>query len=116
MAAAKRNIIIEQGATYTLNLIWKDSASVPVNLTGYSARMQVRRTFNSDDTLLDLSSSNGDITLGGALGTIAIVASATDTALIYVKTGFYDIELESSSGVVTRLMEGEVTIKPEVTR
>jgi hypothetical protein len=116
MAAAKRNITIEQGATYRYSLIWKDSDGVPVDLSGYIARMQVRKMFTSDDTLLDLSSANGDIVLGGVLGTIEIEASAADTALITDKVGVYDVELESSSGVVTRIIEGSVTIKPEVTR
>lgn len=116
MTAAQRDITIEKGATFRYSLTWKDSDSVPVDLTGYTARMQVRRKVDSDDTLLDLSSSNGDITLGGSLGTIVIVASATDTAAIEGKVGVYDVEVESASGVVTRIIEGKVTLSPEVTR
>ncbi len=118
MSAGRRNIIVEKGATFTYNLIWKDSNNVPIDLTGYSARMQCRKTINSDTPFLDLSSGNGDITLGGVLGTIAIVGSATDTAAIddSIKTGVYDVELESSTGVVTRLIEGQVDVRAEVTR
>jgi hypothetical protein len=116
MGAARRNITIEKGATYRLPLIWQDSNSVPVDLTGYTARMQVRKTFASEEKLLDLTTENGAIVLGGALGTITITASATATSNIDAKTGVYDVELQSSSGIVTRLIEGDVTIKPEVTR
>lgn len=116
MSAGKRNIIIEKGATFQYNLIWKDSSDVPIDLTGYTARMQVRKTFTTDETLLDLTTENGGITLGGALGTIAIVGDDTDTSAIDAKVGVYDIELVSPAGVVKRLLEGEVTIKPEVTR
>jgi hypothetical protein len=116
MSAARRNITIEKGATLRLNYIWKDSTDTPVDLSGYIARMQVRKTFTSDTKLLDLTTENGAITLGGALGTISVEADATDTALIEAKTGVYDLELESSIGVVTRFIEGEVTIKSEVTR
>ena len=42
--AAVYDITIEQGATFRLSLVWKDSSNVPVNLTGYTARMQVRRS------------------------------------------------------------------------
>jgi len=116
MTAARRNIIIEQGATFTYNLIYKDSEGTPVNLTGYTARMQVRKNVNSSDTLLDLNTENGAIVLGGSAGTIDITASATETASINSKIGAYDLEIESSSGVVKRLVEGDVTINPEVTR
>lgn len=116
MGAARRNIIIEKGATFQLSLIWKDSEGVLVDLTGYVARMQVRKNFNSVTTLLDMDTDNGAITLGGSLGTIDIVGSAEDTSTIDEKVGVYDLELEASDGTVTRLIEGEVTIKPEVTR
>ena len=118
MAAGRRPIIVEKGATFIYNLIWKDSNNVPVDLTGYSARMQCRKTINSDTPFLDFSSDDGDITLGGVLGTIAVVGSATDTAAIddSIKSGVYDLELESASGVVTRLIEGQVEVRAEVTR
>lgn len=115
MSAATHNITIEQGATFTLNLIWKDSNNTPVNLTGYTARMQVRHRYSSTDTLLSLTTENGGITLGGSAGTIAVVASATATAAISDRAGFYDLELVNA-GVVTRLVQGVVSITPEVTR
>lgn len=118
MAAGKRNITIEKGATFLYDLVWQDSNLVPVDLTGYTARMQVRRTVNSDEALLDFTTENGAITLGGALGTIAIVGAAADTAAIAdnIKAGVYDLELISPTGRVKRLVEGDATIKPEVTR
>lgn len=118
MAAGRRNIKVEKGATYRLKLTWQDSNEVPVNLTGYTARMQVRKTVNSVDKLLDFTTENGAITLGGVLGTIEIVGSATNTSAIpdNIKSGVYDIEIQSSSGFVTRLLEGDVDIRPEVTR
>lgn len=116
MPAAVYNITIEQGATLRLSFIWKDSDEDPINLTGYSARMQVRRTASSTDALLSLSSDDGQITLGGEAGTIDVVGSADLTKNMKAKCGVYDIELESSGGVVTRLIQGDVTISPEVTR
>ena len=116
MTAALHDIVIEQGATFRLSLVWKDSLAVPVNLTGYTARMQVRRAYGDSVTQLNLTTENGSITLGGSAGTIEVVAAATMTDDIVARTGVYDLELASSSGVVTRLVEGKVTIKPEVTR
>jgi hypothetical protein len=117
MAAGKKNIIVEKGATFKMVLTWNDSNNVPVNLTGYTARMQVRKTVNDSVKLLDLTTENGAIVLGGALGTITITGLATDTAAIAsgIKSGVYDLELVSGA-VVTRLLEGTVEIRDEVTR
>ena len=117
MSAAKRNIKIEKGATFQMNLTWKDGEGVPVNLTGYTARMQVRKNVNATDTLLNMTTENGSIALGGALGTISITGSATNTSAIpdTIKTGVYDLELVNGS-VVKRLIEGNVEISPEVTK
>jgi len=116
MPAAIHNILIEQGSTFKLNLTWKDSEGVPVDLTGYTARMQVRPTVESADVLLNLSTATGEITLGGAAGTIAAVASAQQTSLIGGRRAVYDLEVEASNGVVTRLLQGAVAISLEVTR
>lgn len=116
MAAATHDILIEQGATFQLNLVWKDSGGTPINLTGYTARMQVRQKIADTNPLLSFTTENGAITLGGALGTIAITGLATLTDALTVKSGVYDLELVSPGGIVTRLIEGAVTITPQVTR
>lgn len=117
MTAGQHDITIEQGATFLLNLVWRDSTDTLVDLTGYTARMQVRQTHKSaDPPALTLTTENGAITLGGAAGTISVVAAATATGDITFKRGVYDLELVSGSGVVTRLIDGVVTVTPEVTR
>lgn len=115
MTAAQHDIVIEQGATFTLNLLWKDANDTPINLTGYTARMQVRHKFTDGTALVSFSTAAGTITLGGSAGTIAVSGLATLSNSL-VRSGVYDLELENAGGVVTRLVEGKVTIKPEVTR
>jgi len=117
MAAGEHDITIEQGATFQMPITWTTGVvPTPVNLTGYTARMQVRKTYASTTAVLSLTTENGGITLGGALGTIDILASATQTAAIAIKSGVYDLELVSGGGIVTRLLQGAVEITPEVTR
>lgn len=115
MAAGIYDITIEQGATFTLSATWKDSTGAPVNLTGYSARMQVRPDYESEEVLVSITSTSG-IVLGGALGTIVATVSATDTQKLNIQKGVYDLELQSTGGVVTRLLQGFATISREVTR
>lgn len=107
------NITAYQGATFDQQFIWKID-STPVNLSTYSARMQVRRDFKSSVVIVELLSGD-EITLGNA-GQIDLYLDADTTANLPGGNYIYDIELESSSGEVTRLLQGEFTVSPEVTR
>ena len=113
MPAANYDILIEQGATYRQEFVWKDSAGVAINLTGYTARMQVRQ-LKTETVLLSLVQGSG-ITLG-VNGSILIFVSATATTALPLVPARYDLELQSADGTVTRLIQGDVTISAEVTR
>jgi len=113
--AGDYDIIADQGATFTRNLHWFDPAGDPVNLTDYTARMQVRQRYVSTSTILSLVSPT-NITLGGGAGTIVITASATTMAAVASGEYVYDLEMVASNGVVTRLVQGTFTVRPEVTR
>ena len=115
MAATTYDITIEQGATFSQLVTYKESG-VAVNLTGYTARMQVRSTLESATTVVELTTANSRITLGGSAGTITLTISATDTAALTAGRGVYDLELVSGSGIVTRLLQGVATISRNVTR
>jgi hypothetical protein len=116
MAAASYDFEIEQGSTLLKPIVWKDSTGTPVNLIGYSAKMQVRQSANADEVLLEMSTSNGKISITPQTGTINLIFSATSTAAINWKRGKYDLELTSPSGDVTRLIEGAITVSKEITR
>ncbi len=88
----------------------------PVDLTGFTARMQIRESLESTTTLEELTTENGGITLGGTAGTVALLISATDTAALDFSTAVYDLELISGAGIVTRLLYGDITLAEEVTR
>ena len=116
MPAAVYDLFIEQGATFLKSITWKASAGDPVNLTGYTARMQFRSSVSSSTVLATATTEDGRITLGGAAGTIDIEFSDVDTAAFAFVSAVYDLELESASGFVTRLLEGGVEVSKEVTR
>jgi len=116
MSAGFYNIYIEQGATYYQPLVWKDSAGTAINVTNYTARMQIRRSITSTDVIIALTTENGRITVGNSNGTITLSITATDTAALSTFCGVYDLEVVSPTGVVTRLLEGGVEVSREVTR
>lgn len=116
MTAGKHDFTIEKGTTFTRVLTWKDENSSAYDLTGYTARMHVRETVNESDTIVELTTENSRISLGGVAGTITLTITAADTAALTEDSGVYDLELVSSGGEVTRLLEGNVSIPDEVTR
>lgn len=116
MAAAYYDILIEQGATFVKNIIWKDSNGDPVDITGYTARMQIRRKKSSTTVEHSATTENDGITLGLTAGTIDILIPATDTAEFEFTKGVYDLELVDPQGKVYRIIEGGVEVSKEVTR
>jgi hypothetical protein len=114
MVPGKYNMLCPQGATFTKQLTYSID-DVPVNLTGYTARMQVRETHASAIVIVELTTENSLISLGGSLGTINLTIPATTTEDFLAKDYVYDLELVSG-GNVYRIIEGKFTVTPEVTR
>jgi len=113
------NITCQQGATFQRQLTWTDSARDAYNLTGYTARMQVRANTSSNTVIIALSTtagSGGTITLGGTAGTVDLLIPAANTTTLTAGQYVYDLELVSGGGVVTRLLEGNFKVTAEVTR
>lgn len=113
--AGTHDIVCDQGATFTRIFTWEDSSGIPIDLTLYTARMQVRATIGSPSTLLSLTTENGGISLGGTAGTITVTATATQTAAVAAGCYVYDLEMVTGA-VVTRLVQGSFTVDAEVTR
>lgn len=117
MTAAKLNLpAIEKGATYRHTLIWQDSIGVAVNLTGCTAKMQVREEILSTAALLELSTENGRITITPAAGQIDLYIADEDTQVLTGAGGYYDLEIYHQNGDTTRLSEGVWPFSDEVTR
>lgn len=115
----KRNLTIYKGAPFYDRVVWKTGASkataVPVDLTGYTARMHIREAVDSLEVLLELATENNRIVLD-AEGGIELHISDEDTATIDFTRAVYDLELMRNGRTVRRLYEGRVSVKPEVTR
>jgi len=117
ISPGKYNLFVYQGATLSKTVTWKDENGALVNLTGYTAQLQMRVTVDAATPFLTLTTSNGGITLGGAAGTINLLASASATSAIQATQGLYALEMTAPDGVtITRLLEGIVFMLPEVTR
>lgn len=109
----RHNITAYQGATFDLNATWSIGGTA-VDLTTYSAAMQVRTTADADNAIFSLTNGTG-ITLGGTAGTIAVNISANSMGSATPGQYVYDLELIAGS-TTTRLLEGTFQIIAEVTR
>lgn len=101
-----------QGETWSIQFTWKMD-NTAVDLTNYTARMQIRNA-RYGAPLLSLTNGSG-ITLGGAAGTIIVALTATQTAALPTGALLYDLELVHSSGVVTNLVRGKMTVIRNIT-
>ena len=115
MTAGIYNTTIDQGSVWSVVLVYTDSNNSPVNLTGFTAAMQLRQNYNSDTAALTLTTANGGITIVGATGTITITATAVQTGALDPGFYVYDLELTSGSNI-SRLIQGQLTVAEQVTR
>lgn len=113
---AKLKFTIYQGATFRRRLRWLQPDRTPMDLSGCTARMQVRAEVESPAVLLTLTTEDGRIALGGTAGTIDLIVSDGDTAPLAWGCGVWDLEIEHPGGDVTRLAQGSISVSPEVTR
>lgn len=128
MAAGKYSFAIEQGTTLQFEIQYKDSNNRPIDLSGHTARMQIKpdyadntvttyasltTTRAADGTGLNMSGSNGTTPVQS--GSIGIYISAASSSVFTFDEARYDLEIVSGS-VVTRVLEGCVKLRKEVTR
>ena len=117
---AKLKFTIYQGATFRKRLTWTAAPSgAAIDLTGCTARMQVRSEVESPDVLLELTTENGGITLGGAAGTVDLYVGAVATSAIAWESGVFDLEIVFPGALpddVDRIAQGSISVSPEVTR
>lgn len=87
----------------------------PRDLTGVTARMQIREKLASTTVLDELTTENGGIVIDTVNKTISIVISATDTALYTFNTAVYSMELIDGTEVIP-FIYGGITLDKEITR
>jgi len=121
--AATLDINIEEGASLPINLTIQNKATkLPIDLTGYTAKMQIRKDKEAaDPAILELTDVAG-ITLGDALGTVQVKVTASQASTVFTalgdSEGVYDLEL-LPGGVADdtwRFIEGRVFVDGEVTK
>ena len=108
--AIKANLFVDQGATFATKLVLNDADGVPVDLTGYTASGQIRKHYTSSNA------TSFTVSLTASTGSVVLSLSANATANLISGRYVYDVEMVDTSGNVSRIIEGIVTVSPNVTR
>ena len=132
MAAGIYNFTIEQGTTFQRTFKYKDASGNPLDLSNHSVRMQIRSDKADKTTsFLHEFGSGSEFSLQGSGGLFIVSSSAagiteldqftlfisaSTTQAMSFESAIYDIEIESTESIVTRLLQGKIKISKEVTR
>ena len=115
---------IDQGSTKSFVFNIKDVGGAAFNLTGYDARLQVRRTYGDTATLMNCTLANGKLVMTNAIGGVltwkALPADSTEIRFATKDADecetVFDLEIQSAIGDVAKPARGTLTISREVTR
>jgi hypothetical protein len=115
------NIVIEQGSSWSMIVLWtKPDGVTPEPLGGYSAKMQIRHLADDSTVLMELTDVNNRIVLGGTAGTIQLKLTPSETLSFTHSTPsrphVYDLVVTSGAGLSTKVMKGNFVSLRAVTR
>lgn len=113
--ATVKNLVIDQGTTFSLTITVADANGNEIDLDGYTARAQLRKSYGATSYTAFTVTVAEDTTTG------ELTISLTDTQTSALKAGryVYDVEIVApvaDGSPVTRVLEGIITVTPEVTR
>jgi hypothetical protein len=119
MTATRYDFAVEQGSDldFTVQVFDDLARTVVKNLTGWDARMMIRTSRAATGSpLVSLTTPSGGLTINGPAGQVTVHVAGSTTAGYTWTNGVYDMEVFNGSGVVKRVLEGTVSVSPEVTR
>lgn len=107
--ATKVNLVVDQGATFSTSITFNDEGGNTINFSTYTGTAQLRKHFtSSNSTSFTVSlTANGIVTLS---------LTANQTGNLVAGRYVYDLEVADAANVISRLIEGIITVTPNVTR
>lgn len=108
--ATKANLVIDQGSTFSSDLTLTDENGDPLTLNGYTANSQIRKWYSSTNAAATFTTSINTVS-----AVITLSLTANQTSSLVAGRYVYDVEI-SDGAEVSRIVEGIVTVTPQVTR
>jgi len=112
MNPAQKDITVRLNSDFIWDLTLLNKDKTPMDLTGATAKMEIRDAPGGAIVHLEISTANGYI--AGPLGVTGSLDIRVPEAIIKVMTwaeGTYDLLLTDASGSVIPLIEGSATTK-----
>lgn len=114
--AKQKNWEVDQNTTFRFQIQYtEDDQATPIDLTGATAKMQVRDTKGGSKLAFTLTSPSGGITIDGPEGLLEIVATPTQTNKLFYPKSSYDIMVVDSNGNKIKILEGFISLSRSVT-
>ena len=113
--AGQKNFEVDQNATFSFVVEYKDDNGNAIDLTGASAKMQVRDVKGGTKLAVTLTSPSGGIVINGTLGKVTVTLTPTQTNKLFYPKSVYDIMVVDSNANKIKLLEGFITLNRSVT-
>ena len=109
--AAFTELLIEQGATFSTTINVEDNAGSAINLYGYSASSQMRKSYYATSNTIITSTITGN-----ANGEITLSMSSATSSNVSAGRYVFDLLITAPDTTKTRVVEGIVIVSPGVTQ
>lgn len=111
--AAYVELFMDQGATFNNVLSLNDDiTNEPLNILGYTVTSQIKRSYYSSKITANITCTITDATNG----VITMSMASGNTANIKAGRYLFDVKTKDLTNTVTRVLEGIITVTPQVTR
>jgi hypothetical protein len=108
--STKANLVIDQGSTFSTDLLLEDENGDYLQLSGYTANSQIRKWYTSSTPAATFTT-----TINSNTGIVSLSLTANQTSNLVSGRYVYDVEVNDGA-IVSRVVEGVVTVTPQVTR
>ena len=99
---------MEQGSDFEDTFTVRDSDGIVVDMSNYTVSGQMRRHYESE--------TYHTLTANGTATGLTVSLTAAQTANVEEGRWVYDVEVVSTSNVVSKPISGKITVKPQITR
>lgn len=105
-------LTIDQGTTFETSLSLTNDDQTTINITDYEFASQIRKSYYSSNPVANITVTIVD----ASTGNVKLSMTAANTANVRAGRYLYDLVMTDVGGVKTRVIEGIITVTPQVTR
>ncbi len=102
----------DQGSNFSVNLDLTNDDGAAINVAGFTFTSSIRKSYYSSNVTANLT-----VTIANsAAGNVALSMNAVTTANIVAGRYLYDVKMVRTDSTVSRVIEGIITVFPQITK